>query len=638
LKRPAGTKSRVVPPKGSTYIATPLSPVKIPWIPGLVIALLGFVLYANTLSHHFVLDDYSVILENRLTRQGMDAFPEILSTSYRSGYYFTDDDLYRPLVKAMFAIEWALYPENATPGHWINVLLYAITGCVLFRLLFRLTRGNQLFAAVGAALFMLHPIHTEVVANIKSRDEILSLLFCLLALGAFMKGVADSRMRSFIVSGALYFLALASKESAITFLAVFPLAGWFFSEKETWKRISNFLPVVLAAGLFLLIRSAVLQGIETGEVSVADNLLMAAKQPGEKFATAVLILGHYLKLLVFPHPLVFDYSFNQIPIVTVSSPWFLLSMLVYSIVLITSLKYAGKKHFLSFCGLFFLVTISIYSNILITIGSSMGERFLYMPSLGFCLALGWVLYRLLQPGKKVMGANPIQTGTLKVAGIAAVLVIGTGYAVKTIARNPVWKNNATLYENDVHLSPNSTRTHYYLGNYLVKPEASEGKSDEERKKILERGISELRKSIEIYSGFADAYIQMGVAYDKLNQPDSAFAAYQNALKLNPLNATIHNNMGTIYFKAGDYQTALKSFKEAVRLDPKYAEAHANAGSAYGMMQQYDNALASLFEAVRWDPGYAQAYYYIGVTYRFKGDEQNAKAYLAKASALDPKLK
>jgi tetratricopeptide (TPR) repeat protein len=637
LKRPAGTKSRVAPPKGRPA-AAPLQSVKIPWKPGILVALLGFLVYANTLSHHFVLDDYSVILENRLTRQGMDAFPEILTTSYRFGYYFTDDDLYRPLVKAMFAIEWAISPENAAPGHWINVLLYALTGCVLFRLLFRLTRGNMVFAAVAASLFMLHPIHTEVVANIKSRDEILSLLFCLLALGTFMKAISNSKMSTLVVSGVYYFLALASKESAITFLAVFPLAAWFFASHLSWKRISNFVPVAVAAGLFLLIRASVLQGIETGEVSVADNLLMAAKQPGERFATAVLILGHYLKLLVFPHPLVFDYSFNQIPIVNISNPWFLLSFLAYAALIFAALKYAGKKHFLSFCGLFFLITISIYSNIIITIGSSMGERFLYMPSLGFCLALGWLLYRLLQPGQQMIGSSSFQPGMLKPAGIAAALLIAVLFSVKTVARNPVWKNNATLYENDVHLSPNSTRTHYYLGNYLVKPEAWEGKPDKERIAILERGISELRKSIAIYSGFADAYIQMGVAYDKLNKPDSAFSAYQSALKLNPLNATIHNNIGTIYFKSGDYTTALKSFKEAVRLDPKYAEAHANAGSAYGMMQQYDNALASLFEAVRWDPGYAQAYYYIGLTYRFKGDEQNAKAYLAKASALDPKLK
>src|SRR5206468_8941150 len=105
---------------------------KLRWMLGAFIAIAGFLLYANTLNFGYTLDDYSVIKENRLTRQGFHAIPEIFKTPYRYGYYFTQDELYRPIPKAMFAIEWALSPNSGTLGHWINVLLFAVTGFLLF--------------------------------------------------------------------------------------------------------------------------------------------------------------------------------------------------------------------------------------------------------------------------------------------------------------------------------------------------------------------------------------------------------------------------------------------------------------------------------------------------------------------------
>lgn len=268
----------------------------------------------------------------------------------------------------------------------------------------------------------------------------------------------------------------------------------------------------------------------------------------------------------------------------------------------------------------------------------MGERFLYAPTFGFCLAVAGLI---LLAGK--VSADPLSGKFPEVLlknkpVLFLLLILFSGYSLKTITRNPVWKDNYTLYSNDVELSPASTRTHYYLGNYLVKPEAWEGKGESEKVRILNRGIMELKKSIEIYPGFADAYTQMGVAYFKLANNDSAMICYQKALALNPNFPTIHNNIGTIYFASQRYPEALQAFLKATQLDPRYAEAHANAGSAYGMLQQYDNALSSLFNAVKWDPNYAQAYYFIGLTYRFKGDEANANIYLEKSYRLDPALR
>lgn len=607
------------------------------WVPGLIIAVLGFILYSNTLDHKYTLDDYSVILENRLTKQGASAIPEIFKTSYRYGYHFTTDNLYRPVVKAMYAAEWGKWPNNAGPGHFINVLLYAFTGFILYMSLFRISSGHTLFAFLASILFIAHPIHTEVVASIKSRDEILAFLFSIWALERFIHGVRSSSWMSVLLSGFLYFIALMSKESAITFMAVFPLAAWIFTNTTPALWLRKMIPLTVATAVFLLIRSAVLSGSEPETVSVADNLLMAAKDPLTRMFTAVAILARYLKLLIFPHPLVFDYSFNQIPLATFTDAYFLLGLAAHIALLIYGIQRTRAKDLMGFAILFYFITISVSSNIFMIIGSSMGERFLYTPSLGFCMAIALLITKWV-PNETEPDSGSILDSLKKPVVLLPLVVLVSGYSLKTFTRNPVWKDNYTLYSSDVLLSPNSTRTHYYLGNYLVKPEAWEGKSDAYRDSVLYKGIAALRKSIEIYPLFSDSWIQMGVAYYKMNKPDSAMVCYQEAIKLNPGNATIHNNIGTVYFSKGMYKESLSAFLKATQLDPRYSEAHANAGSAYGMMQQYDNALSSLFESVKWDPNYAQAYFFIGITYQFKGDKANADAYLQKAYKLDPKLK
>ncbi len=147
----------------------------------LFIAGLAFLVYSNTLDHKYVLDDFGVIPENNITKKGVSGLPEIFSTTYRAGTNLIDNTLYRPLSKAMFAIEWQIAPNTPALSHWMNVIFFALTCVVLFSILTLCLNGNLLIPFIASMLFAAHPIHTEVVANIKSRDEIMCLLLCLLA-------------------------------------------------------------------------------------------------------------------------------------------------------------------------------------------------------------------------------------------------------------------------------------------------------------------------------------------------------------------------------------------------------------------------------------------------------------------------
>src|SRR3972149_9432274 len=147
-------------------------------------AVIGFCLYVNTVKHDYVLDDVGAITGNEFVMEGISGIPKILSVGM---WHFDNVNLgyYRPLSMITFAIENQFFPKNPHVSHLGNVILYAMTGLFLCMLLMNLFRNfHPIFSFITTLLFIAHPIHTEVVANIKSRDEILAFLN--LIIGVFL--------------------------------------------------------------------------------------------------------------------------------------------------------------------------------------------------------------------------------------------------------------------------------------------------------------------------------------------------------------------------------------------------------------------------------------------------------------------
>ena len=241
---------------------------------GLLVAIAGFLIYSNTLNHDYVLDDFGLISDNTQTKQGISAIPEIFKSSYRFGMNITDYQLYRPLTKAMFAIEWEVAPDKPALSHWINVLLFSLLCYVLFRVLSMFMNGALLVPLITSLIFAAHPLHTEVVANIKGRDEIVCFLFCLAAIGSLYKYVNGNSTSAFITGITFYFIALFAKESAVTFLVVIPLFYYFFTSAEKGKYFKTVGGMLIVTSIFLLIRSKVLGHVET-LIPMEDNSLVA---------------------------------------------------------------------------------------------------------------------------------------------------------------------------------------------------------------------------------------------------------------------------------------------------------------------------------------------------------------------------
>ncbi|HEX5113467.1 MAG TPA: hypothetical protein VFV79_11500, partial [Saprospiraceae bacterium] len=211
------------------------------WKEAIILMVVAIGLYWTCVRFGYVLDDQIVITDNTFTKKGVDGIWDILSTESFSGYFGGQQDLvagsrYRPLSIVTFAIEQSIFGSNPFERHLVNLLLYGLLGLLIFRIFSILIPEKEnspwllSIPFLTAALYLFHPVHSEVVANIKGRDEIMTAIGALGALYFVLKYLPTKKIVWLILSGISMFLGLMSKENALTFLAVIPLTLYFFTK------------------------------------------------------------------------------------------------------------------------------------------------------------------------------------------------------------------------------------------------------------------------------------------------------------------------------------------------------------------------------------------------------------------------
>jgi protein O-mannosyl-transferase len=606
---------------------------------GVVLAFLGFLIYANTLNHDFALDDYSAIKENFVTQKGVGGLGDIFTESYRYGYWNSKGTLYRPVSLAMFAIEWEIMEDSPGFHHFVNVLFYAFTAFLLFWTLVKLMPDKSpLLPFLATLLFIAHPLHVEVVANIKSRDEILSFLFCIGAIYSFWKYLKFDNISWLAAAALSYLVAMFSKESAITFLAIFPLIGYFFLKKDLLTSFVKSLVFLIPVLIYLFARYKVLGNVFAGseDIPLLDNVLADAGNKGEELATAFVFAGKYLKNLFLPHPLGSDFGFPQYTAVGWGDWRVLLSFVLFAAMGVFAILKFKKRSIFSFGILYFLITFSIFSNMVILIGSSYGDRFMYVPSLGFAIVIAYLITLLTKTvfEKKVESLGAFFSNNMM--SLAIVGLIAIAFSAKTILRNAAWKNSYTLYDTDIKIAPNSAKLNYHYGLELNKL-AIAATDTNLKKKNWDAAMFRFQRALELYPNYADAYGQRGLLFYRLKDFQKAIADYETSLKLKP-NAKVYSNMGTVYLESGRGPEAIEAYQNAVKYDPRFVDARRNLGSAYAKTKQFDKALVEFKAALEYDPKNPILHFYIGMVYKDLGDQANSQTWLNKAYALDPSLR
>jgi tetratricopeptide (TPR) repeat protein len=596
---------------------------------GAFIFLLSLVLYAQTLKFGFTFDDRLVVFENTQTMQGIKAIPEIFTKPYRYGSVVPDDKLYRPVSKAIYALCWSISQDNPLPYHFANLLLFAITSVLLFLTLARYF-PEPLLPFIISLLFVTHPIHTEVVCNIKSMDEILSLLFFIVSAFFIHTYLTTHKFFNLVLAAIAFFFSFLSKESGITFLAVIPLMAYFANaDKKEILRTAGV--ILLVAILVIAIRMMVLSLTSANPVHDADNILAGTNNFIIQRATAIYLLGKYFLLLIYPHPLVCDYSAQQISLVNAGNVYFILSFLFFGSCLLYSIWLLRKKDWIAFGILFFFITFSVTCNIFFISGSHFAERFLYTPSLGFCIVTGLLLDRHIDTKNKSVSSfsKAILSRPLL---MSIVLLIALLYSIKTIRQNPVWKDNISLFENGIKYSPKSYRMHLSLASDLTDEKYIKQFPKEIQNKLYERAIGEIKTSLTYYNDI-DAYDMLGNIFYVNLRYDSALYYYQMGLQFRPDYENLNFHVGKAFDKLSRYDDALPYLYKALGKNPKNDGVLYNLALSYTNKNSIDSGLHYFLKVIELRPNGPDAFYYAGLIYRAKGDSSNAKEFLDKANAL-----
>ena len=359
----------------------------------LTLCIITFFIYFNTLSNEYALDDRAVITENTVTQKGIGGIKELLTNHYYYGQISHNTHIYRPVPSITHALEWQFFKKNPGISHLINILLFLFTVLVFFQLctfFFKKYSQGLFLSFLASLIFAIHPLHTEVVANIKGRDELLSLLFLLLAFNYLLQHFNIKGIKHLLITGLFLLLALFSKESAALYILYLPLILFFFTPLSFSKSIIKSLPFMLLLPVYFLIIKSVI-GWGKVEDQVIFNVPYLYASESAAFATKVFVILKYISLFIVPHPLICDYSYNHIPYINFSDYRFWLAFSINICLLVYALVTFKSKNIIAFCILFFYSSIAIVSNLFVQTGVIMAERSAYVGSVAFCIFLA-ILY------------------------------------------------------------------------------------------------------------------------------------------------------------------------------------------------------------------------------------------------------
>lgn len=600
------------------------------------LTLYCIVLYANTIRNDFSLDDELVTWNNPLVSQGIKAIPKIFASPYVevSGNAGTLLFGYRPMAKATFAIEHSLTGGNPHISHFINLLLYIATALLLYRILARLFKNlHYAFPLTATLIFLAHPMHTEVVASLKNREELLALLGALGGLWYFLQYADTNQLRYIGYALLSFFLGYLSKSSVMPFLALYPLSLWMFTSMEKRKII---LLSVLSLGVLLIAQlgPAIFLPDTIRPNALIENPLFFEKNILRRAATGFTGLLHYLKLMFWPHPLLFYYGYDTFPVTGWANPKAILSFLLHLTLFVVAVVNFKKRPLLTYGILFYLIGIAMYSNVLVPVVGIVGDRFTYVASIGFAIAAAWMLFSLLRIKPEEL--KPHNRFPEKVFLLLLVLLIP--YTFQTIGRNRDWKNLETLYKADIDYLPRSVKANtQYAGNLLYNTyQAMQAADRPPKKEIIDEMIRHYELSLQILPTYYDALTGLGTVYSTLlGQHRKAIPYFEAAVKSDSSNVAGYINLAFVWRQLRDNAKAKYYYSKVLQKDSTKVKAYFKLAEIYYEEGNKDEAIRLNLLATRFDPYTDVPYLNIGNYHLLSKDTLTAVEWYEKAAEKQP---
>jgi hypothetical protein len=562
-----------------------------------IFSAVGLLIYLDSLFNQMYFDDIQFILKN------------IYVHSWRYlGYYFTKDvtagaggisNYWRPILSLVFSIEWHLWRNWVVGYHLVNTTFHILDAVLLFYLFERLIK-NRWISFLVSMIFLVHPIQTESVTYVNSLGDSLSVFFMLAAfhyyLNYYMLRESISigpKIKSLVISLVLYCLGIMSKETAIILSALIFTADFLLLQKapsffpRLWnslKRAWTFFAITI---VYLVMRATVINfqnsfnfykapgeyGLTTAEAAFSNSLIV-------RFYTFLSILPKYLSLIFYPIRQLYQ---RPVAIVTsIQDPNVILGLIIFSFLLILGLLIYKKQPVVTFGVLWFFIAIAPTSNVFVPINGIMYEHWLYLPLVGLCLAVIWILLEITK-SKKIIYAGII----------FATLFFICALGVRAAVRNRDWKDDLTFYTKILE-------------------------SDQTNTKVL---------------------LNLGTYYAEHDQLDKAEELFKQGLAIRPSDNNMTFNLGNAYLQGKKYDLAIDAYKRVLSFDPGYLPAYQNLFSIYLTQKKYTEMDILLNDWLKVPTITLEEkmnlYILIGKTAVQLNDYPKAILYLDEALLLDP---
>jgi tetratricopeptide (TPR) repeat protein len=603
----------------------------------LLITALGIIVYSNTFNASFHFDDNRFIVKNPFIKD-FAFFLDSSEVDLKAESNRISEDVRKYFKSRMFGFlsffaDYKLYGLDVRGYHAFNPVIHIINAFLVFSivLLTFSTPGFDKSALIGHSgviamfsglLFIAHPLQTEAVTYILQRIVVLAAMCYLLTITAYIGARLSKRSLSkyglYSLSIVSAVLAMKTKESAFTLPLSIALYEVMFFRNSIKRRILYLTPFLLT----MLIIPATYIGLDASGVGLGEVLDRATRlEQGvsrwDYLFTQFNVVARYIGLLVLPinqsvdHSQQLYHSFFR-PQVFISF-LFLVAMLGLGAHLYNRSRTADRSLRLAAFGIFFyFIALSVESSVL-PIGEAMVEYRAYLPSAGLLISVVILLYSLSQ----ILKVYDVKA-TVAVLSLLALSLAGAAYA-----RNSVWHNDVSLWEDAALQSPGNARAHVNLGL------AYAGESD------LDRAIKHYLIALELEPEYAEAHNNLGVAYSSMGMIDKAINHLWAALKFMPDYADAHNNLGIIYNKQGLYNSAIKEYVAALKSAPRNAQIHNNLGITYMKLGRLDEAVKQYRTALEIRPYYAEAHNNLGVIYFDIGRLEDAAREYRTALYIDP---
>jgi len=574
-------------------------------------------------------DDNVYVYENPHVLNGLsiDAIYWAFTTGYASNWH--------PLTWLSLMLDCQLFGPNPGMIHLVNVFFHIANTLLLFTVLKKMT-GSLWPSAFVAAAFALHPMHVESVAWIPERKDVLSTLFLLLAMWAYIcycrcvavpataKRTSTAGVEAkhyYLLAIVLFILGLMAKPMLVTLPFLLLLLDYWplerFGQRTVFYLVREKIPFFILSA----VSSAVTFFVQRSGGAVVDAGVFLLY---DRFTNAFLSYAKYIAKMFWPWNLAVFYPFGAgAPFWQIAACALLLFGISFLVV-----RLGRNQKYLPVGWFWFLGTLVPVIGVVQVGSQAYADRYTYIPYIGLFIIIAWALPQLLSKWTSAGLSRQARRGSVEslqrkiVLGSLIALVL-TALGICAHRQVSFWNNGITLFSRAIKVTKNNWFAHNSLGVACARL----GRYSE--------AIEVYQQAIKINPHYEEAYLNLGNAYSNLGRYSDAVDAYQQAVKIKPDYVYAYNNLGLAYGNLGRWPEAIEAHKQTVKIKPDYAETQYSLGNAYTKLNRRTEAIDAYQQAIKIKPDYAEAYNNLGFVYSSLGRYQQEIEIYRQAIKIKP---